>query len=110
MIAVSPLDTWSTIDTALRHVHRDLSGGSSLPAFLNQHRNLYQGKSRRPKKIRESECLHVEVILAWGKAQPARAVGKTDGGGNDHRCAATICREFRASVGALGMALESAFT
>jgi hypothetical protein len=67
-VAESPLDSWSMIDTALRRGLRDLPGGSSLPAFLNQHRNLFQGKSRRPKKIQKSERLHVEVILAWGKA------------------------------------------
>jgi hypothetical protein len=71
-VAESPVDTWSVIDTALRRGLRGLPGGSSLPAFLNQHRNLFQGKSRRPKTIRESERIRVEMILVWGKAHRRR--------------------------------------
>src|SRR5438105_3174989 len=46
-----PTETWSGIDTALRNGLRGLRQESSLPAFLNKYRNLYRGKSRRPKRI-----------------------------------------------------------
>jgi len=65
-------ETWQGIDTALRHGRRGLPGRSSLTAFLNEHRDLFRGKSRRPKPIRESQRLFVDRILALGKAHRRR--------------------------------------
>jgi hypothetical protein len=66
------MEKWMGIDTALRHGLRGLPGGSSLPDFLNEHRDLFRGKSRRPKTIHDSERLYVNRILAWGKAHHRR--------------------------------------
>jgi hypothetical protein len=63
-----PLESWLGIDTALRCDLRGLSGNISLARFLNRHRNLFRGKTRRPKVIRASERLTVEMIMAWGRA------------------------------------------
>jgi hypothetical protein len=68
----APLETWSGLDRTLRLGRRGLPGGSSLPQFLNEHRNLFRGKSRRPKTILESKRLHVGQILAWGRAYRRR--------------------------------------
>ena len=64
--------TWMMIDNALRHGLRGLPGGSSLPAFLNKHRGIFNGKSRRPKPIRDSERLSTDEILRWGAAYRQR--------------------------------------
>ncbi len=66
-IAEDPFETWMGIDRSLRFGRRGLPGGLSLPKFLDMHRDLFRGKSRRPKKIRDSERLNVADILAWGK-------------------------------------------
>ena len=66
-IAESPLEKWSMVDKALKEGRRGLRGGSSIAAFLNRHRGLYKGKSRRPKRIRESDRLRNDEILAWGR-------------------------------------------
>jgi hypothetical protein len=62
------LESWLGIDTALRCGLRGLSRSVSLAQFLNKHRNLFRGKTRRPKIIRESERLTMEMITAWGRA------------------------------------------
>jgi hypothetical protein len=67
-IAESPTESWSGIDTALRHGLRGLRGESSLPAFLNKHRNLYRGKSRRPKSIQRSKRLTEDKIMTCAQA------------------------------------------
>lgn len=66
-VVESHLETWSGIDGALRFGRRGLPTGSSLPQFLNEHRGLFEGRSRRPKPIRESERLRLEDIVEWGK-------------------------------------------
>ncbi len=71
-IAESPGDKWASVDKALREGRRGLPGGSSLTEFLNARRGIYRGKTRRPKRIRESERLRLEEILAWGKAYRSR--------------------------------------
>jgi len=71
-VAEARIEKWMGIDTALRCGLRGLPGLSSLTAFLNDHRDLFRGKTRRPKTIRESERLYVDRILAWGKAHRRR--------------------------------------
>jgi hypothetical protein len=66
-IVEAPLETWMGIDRALRYGRRGLPGELSLPKFLNKHRNLFKGKSRRPKTIQESQRLRVDKVVAWGK-------------------------------------------
>lgn len=85
-VSEAPLETWFGIDRALRFGRRGMAGGSSLPAFLNNHRGLFRGKSRRPRTIRESGRLHIEKIVTWGRthrrktgAWPNRASGPVVG-------------------------------
>jgi hypothetical protein len=60
------------IDRALRYGRRGLPGELSLPKFLNKHRNLFKGKSRRPKTIQESQRLRIAEIVAWGNEHVCR--------------------------------------
>jgi hypothetical protein len=55
------------IDRSLRIGRRGLPEGLSLPKILDACRDLFRGKSRRPKKIRPSERLEIERIVIWGR-------------------------------------------
>jgi hypothetical protein len=59
---------WMGIDRSLRFGRLGLSAGSSMPKFLDVHRDSFKGKSRRPKMIRESERLKIENIVAWRRS------------------------------------------
>ena len=62
-----PGQSWRTIDKALRRGTRGLAGGRTLASFLNQHRDIFEGKSRRSPRVREDKQLRLEHILMWGK-------------------------------------------
>ena len=64
-ITEAPFETWYGIDRALRFGLRDLAERSSLPAFLNIHRGLFNGKSRPPKYVRPENRLNEQQILEW---------------------------------------------
>lgn len=63
-----PGETWQSIDKALRRGSRGLPGGTTMAAFLNEHRGIFRGQTRRLPRIRESKRLQLAQILTWGKA------------------------------------------
>ena len=63
-----PGQTWMTIEKALNRGTRGLPGGRTLAGFLNEHRGIFGGRRGRPKRIPESQRLHLKQIVAWGKA------------------------------------------
>jgi hypothetical protein len=84
-----PNETWMAINKALERGSRGLPAGWKLPSFLDKHRRIYGNRSRRPKRIPESQRLHLEQILAWGQAYfkrhgvfPNRDSGPIAGSGN----------------------------
>ena len=56
------------IDKALRRGSRGLPGGRTLAAFLNRHRGIFGGRSRRLPRVLESKRLRLEQVVEWGKA------------------------------------------
>ena len=67
-IVESAGETWLSLHKALQRGSRGLAGKSTLAAFLNAHRGIFRGKSRRPKRLNESKRLRIDQIVAWGKA------------------------------------------
>lgn len=67
-----PGETWATIDRALQRGLRGLRSGSSLSSFLNKHRAIFGGRTRRPKRIPEAKRLRIDQIIAWGRAHYLR--------------------------------------
>ena len=61
-------ETWGGIHKALLRGRRGLHGKLSLAAFLNEHRGIYRGKSRRPRRVPESQRLNVDQISKWAAA------------------------------------------
>lgn len=56
------------IDKALRRGSRGLPGGKTLAGLLNEHRGVFEGRSRRLPRVPESKRLRLEQVIAWGKA------------------------------------------
>lgn len=64
-------ETWFTINKAFMRGQRGLSR-TTLVVFLEKHRGILGGKTRRPRRIPESKRLRLEQIAAWGKAYRRR--------------------------------------
>lgn len=61
-------ETWQAVHKALQRGHRGLPYARSLANFLDQQRGIFRGRSRRAKRIPPDQVLHVDQIVAWGKA------------------------------------------
>jgi hypothetical protein len=71
-IPESPGDTWMTIDKALRQGRRGLPGRMSLVQFLNKHRRILAGKTRRPRRVPKAKCLSLAQVVSWANAYRQR--------------------------------------
>lgn len=87
-IAELPGETWKTLDRALQRGLRGLPPGLPLASFLNKHRGIFGGRTRRLPRTREAKRLRLEQIVAWGRAYhrrqglfPNRASGPIAGSG-----------------------------